>query len=165
MQCYLTAPTVPAAAGGTTHIPSGIRTIYNGTNWVCVTQVSAVTQPIGTTTSTSFVNALSGSPGTNPSVTLVTGTTALISIRSMVSNSATGAVIMGASVSGATTANASDDNSIYISQHTASQEHNFGTTFVISGLTAGTNTFTLAYRVTSGTGSYYQRAIIASGIA
>lgn len=163
--CYLTAPTVPAATGGATYIPTGVRTIYNGTVWVCVTQVGAYTQNAGSVTSTSYTPTLSGSPGTNPSVTLVTGTTALVHIRSLVVNNTTNATLMSVAVSGAGTVAPIDDNGLYISVHTANQEHVFGTTVIIGGLTAGTNTFTLNYRVTGGTGSYYARGITVQGIA
>lgn len=163
--CYLTAPTVPAATGAVTFIPSGIRTIYNGSVWVCVTPVGAYTTNLGTTTSTSFTTTLSGSPGTNPSVTVVTGTTALISLSADIFNSTTSAVIMSVSVSGAGVVAASDDFSVYLSAHAANSEHLFGSTHIISGLTAGANTFALSYRVGGGTGSYYLRRLVVTGIA
>lgn len=165
MTCYLTSPTVPAATGGTTYLPTGVRTIYNGSAWVCVTQVGAYTQNAGTVTSTSYTPTLSGSPGTNPSVTLVTGTTALVNIRSLLVNNGTNLSAMSVAVSGAGTVSASDDNCMYLNFHTANGEHTFGTTFIIGGLTAGTNTFTLNYRVSAGTGTYYARGIIVQGIA
>lgn len=165
MIAYLTAPTVPAATGNTTYVPTGVRTIYNGSVWVCVTQVGAYSVGTGTTTSTSYTATLSGSPGTNPSATLVTGTTALVHLRSMVENTGTGATLVSVAVSGAGTVAASDENSIYISAHTAAQQHTFGTTMIIGGLTAGTNTFTIQYRVNSGTGTYYARGVTVQGIA
>lgn len=163
--CYLTAPTIPTATGDVTQIPTGVRTIYNGSVWVCITPVAAYTENIGTTTSTSYTTTLSGSPGTNPSVTLVTGTTARISIRGDIYLNTTGGVFLSVSVSGATTRAASDAYGTYQVGHTVNQEHAFGTTFVFSNLTAGTNTFSLAYRVTTGTGSFYARQIIVDGIA
>ena len=164
MQVYLTAPTVPAATGGITYVPSGIISIYNGSAWVCITPVSAFASATGTTTSTSFTATLSGSPGTNASVTVSTGTTALIEIGSFTSCTTTGGVRTAFAVSGATTLAASDDFSIEHSSG-ASVGINMGSTMVISGLTAGTNTFTLNYNVGSGTGSFLRRRITARGIA
>lgn len=165
MMAYITAPTIPSGTGATVTIPTGIRTIYNGTNWVCITPISAYTTNLGTVTSTSYTTTLSGSPGTNPTVTLVTGTSARVSIRADIFNNTTSAVIMSVSVSGATTLTGNDAYSVYLSAHAASSEHAFGTTFILPGLTAGTNTFSICYRVNGGTGSYYAREIIVEGIA
>jgi hypothetical protein len=166
MVAYLTAPTVPAATGGTTSLPTGVRTIYNGTNWVCITPVSAFTADQGTTTSLTYTATLSGSPGTNPSVTLVTGTTALVSIRSLVDQNTVGSyAIVSVAVSGAGTVAASNNNSLYFSK-SSNASINAGTTFVITGLTAGTNTFTLQYKAdVSGTATFLARGIIVQGIA
>ena len=41
-QCYLTAPTVPAATGSITAVPTGVQVIYNGSVWVCTTPIAAV---------------------------------------------------------------------------------------------------------------------------
>lgn len=162
--CYLTAPTIPAATGSSTFVPTGIRTIYNGSVWVCVTQVGGFSNGTGTTTSTTFTSTLTGG-GTNASATLVTGTTALVHLRGMVENTGTGASIITVAVSGAGTVAGSEENAIYISAHTAAQQHVFGTTMILGGLTAGTNTFTIQYRVVSGTGTFYARGITVQGIA
>lgn len=157
---YLSAPTIPAATGNTTQLPSGILTTYNGSVWVCVTPVGAREPSGGNTTSTSFTTTLNA--GTNPTVTLVTGTTALISICSLLYNTATTDTYMSVSVSGATTLAASDSIAVYNSQNFGLVS---GRTFILAGLTAGTNTFSLSYRVTSGTGSYVWRTLAVNGIA
>lgn len=161
---YLTAPTVPAATGGTTAVPTGVTTIYNGSVWVCVTPVGAYTSNAGATTSTSYTTSLTGSPGTNPSVTLVTGTTALVSVSTMANNSGAGSSVLGVRVSGATSPQQDFEQQVgmYIS---ATLYFMFGRTAVITGLTAGTNTFTLIYRVGSNTGNYEARQITVQGIA
>jgi len=168
MVCYLTAPTVPAATGTTTMIPSGIRTVYNGSVWVCVTEVAATTPASGTTTSTSFTATLSGSPGTNPSVTLVTGTTAMIMVRAGLQNGTAGsAALCSVAVSGATTkAAALDDQGIAFRSATASNDAIIGSSVVMSGLTAGTNTFTLNYATSSAsTSTFVRRTLAVRGIA
>jgi hypothetical protein len=169
MQCYLTAPTVPAAvagASGTTAIPTGILTIYNGSAWVCITEVGAYTYNNGTRTgSTAIVSTLTGD-ATAVSVTISTGTTAMITwgadCYATVTSSAVRTYV---AVSGATTIAATDDfatafdsNSIRVTA-TRSQ--------VLSGLTAGINTFTLNYGITnsSAIGTWDSRYITVKGIA
>jgi hypothetical protein len=162
-RCYLTASTVATATGGITLIPSGIQTIYNGSAWVCVTPVASRTDSSGTTTSTSYTVSLSGSPGTNPSVTLSTGTTAIIHVALSMSISSTASTaITSVAVSGATTAAAADNNSLF---HNLTNAHYWSRIIVFSGLTAGTNTFTLNYRVSGNTGTFDNRQIMAYGIA
>jgi hypothetical protein len=163
-RAYLTAPTVPAATGASTFLPSGIQTIYNGSAWVCVTPVGAFTGATGTTTSTSFTATLSGTPGTNPSVTLLTGATAMVWLSGFFSNNGTGGSRIGFAVSGATTVASSDDLSI---EHAgvAGLGIHMGHVMIISGLTAGTNTFTMQYNVGAGTGTFLRRRIMAQGIA
>lgn len=162
MIAYLTAPTVPAATGDATAVPTGVRTIYNGTVWVCVTPIGANTTATGTTTSTSYTATLSGSPGTNPTVTIVTGTTALVSAYASGSNAGTNSSYMSVAVSGAGTVAASDSYGFFTG---ASATNRNGMTWIITGLTAGTNTFTLQYRVAGNTLTIANRTLVVEGIA
>lgn len=165
MMCYLTAPTVPTATGGSTMLPTGILTVYNGGTWVCVTPVGAYTSNGGSTTSTSYTTTLSGSPGTNPSVTLTTGTTALLMLSmSIVTSSGIAGAIGSVAVSGATTLAASD-NWMVVNGNTGSITS--ARTIILTGLTAGTNTFTIQYRNAGGgqTTSVAERTIVVNGIA
>ena len=163
-RAYVTASTVAAATGATTMVPTGIQTIYNGAAWVCVTDVGANTPAQGTTTSLSFTASLSGSPGTNPSVTVATGTTALVSVKSSSgTNNAGYTAFTGVAVSGATTKAATTDDCVMAYGNPTF--HQIGVTYVITGLTAGTNTFTIQYSVNSGTGTFQTRAIAVRGIA
>jgi hypothetical protein len=166
MSVYLTAPTIPAATGGDTFIPTGIVTIYNGSVWVCVTPVGALQTAGGTTTSGSYTATLAGSPGTNPSVTLVTGTTALLHVSSFLFNTTQGSgatAFVSAAVSGAGVVAAADKWGVNLGNNAIGR---IGATTIISGLTAGTNTFTLQYyRSVSGTGEFNNRSISVTGIA
>ena len=166
MHVYLTAPTVPAATGASTFIPTGVLTIYNGTalGWVCVTEVGAITTTNGTTTSGTYTATLSGSPGTNPSVTLVTGATALVTIGCSVSNSVPGnSSYCGVAATGGT--NVAAANASATATNISGTVRQFGL-FIISGLSAGTNTFTLQYMSDSGTtGTFGARSIMVKGIA
>jgi hypothetical protein len=163
MICYLTAPTVPAATGEFTYLPSGITTIYDGSVWVCVTPIGAFQSATGTSTSTSFTTSLSGSPGTNPSVTLVTGTTVMLHIVSSVENNgASSFSYLSLAVSGASTIAAADANGLF---KQGARNDTESSTRIIGGLTPGTNTFTLSYRVNGSTGSWSRRFISVQGIA
>jgi hypothetical protein len=166
MMAYLTAPTVPTATGETTMVPTGVVTVYNGSVWVCVTPVSAVNTLTGTTTSATYTATLSGSPGTNVSVTLVTGTTALVSIHcGMTPTTVAATNYASLAVSGAGTVAASDNTSVFFAQANINYLTAGAGTFSLSGLTAGTNTFTLQYRTGAGTASFFQRRITVQGVA
>ena len=162
LMAYLTAPTVPAATGDTTAVPTGVVTIYNGSAWVCTTVIGARTDATGTTTSATYTATLAGSPGTNPSVTLVTGTTALVMLSTgMFTSGGSGAISVA--VSGATTLAA---NTVYGMQTASANSSDYARTFVLTGLTAGTNTFTLQYNAAGGgTQSFLRRNLTVQGIA
>ena len=169
MRAYITASTVAAATGGSTAVPTGITTVYNGSAWVCTTPVSAYTSNAGTYTgSLAYTATLGGTPGTNPSVTLATGTTALVSIAALCSNNAiAGGAIVSVAVSGATTLAASNDYAVNYDNSTASYLITLAQTMVITGLTAGTNTFTLNYSLNNAanTATFQRRRITVQGIA
>lgn len=114
----------------------------------------ANTQGSSTTASTGYGNL---ADGVTTSVTLGTGNRALVSIYANLSNSAAGnRTWMAYAVSGATTIAANDTFSI---NHSSSGGMRWGASFLVTGLTVGTNTFTLQYRVTAGTGTYSVRRI------
>lgn len=162
-RAYITGSTVAAATGLVTAVPTGIQTIYNGAAWVCVTPVSANTVTTGTITNQTAYTATLASGGTNPSVTIATGTTALISHNTGILTSVLGQFAgMSVAVSGATTLAASDDW-IVATQNVS--EYVGGRTIVLTGLTAGTNTFTLQYRNGTATGSFFRRYLTVQGIA
>ena len=165
MHAYITASTVAAATGTTTAVPTGVQTIYNGTNWVCVTPVAARSETAATTTTTPYVTTLTGD-ATAISVTLVTGTTAKIELFATVGNSTLGAVNhLAFSVSGATTVAANQNTGAYANEPVAAYALGLGRTIVLTGLTAGTNTFTLSYGTSAGTLTYVSRTLTVQGIA
>lgn len=109
---------------------------------------------------------LSGSPGTNPAVTILTGATALVTIKCNLTFAATQTIEVDVAVSGATTIAAGtvaqqgiyQQSSILLNnQHTA--------TFVVSGLTAGVNVFTLNYQNNVTASTYSNRRLTVQGIA
>jgi hypothetical protein len=164
---YLTAPTVPSASGDSyAATPTGVQTIYNGSVWVCVTPVSATTNTSGTTTSTSYTPTLT-SGGTNPAVTIVTGTSALVQFHAKLQHdTALRSVFVSFAVSGATTLAAADLIAATNDQFNAAWGASVSRSFVVTGLTSGTNTFTMNYRgVTSGTLTASLRSITVQGVA
>jgi hypothetical protein len=161
MRAYLTAPTVPAATGANTFVPTGITTIYNGTSWVCITPVSATTATLGTTSSLTFTPTLSGG-GTNVSVTLTTGTRALVMVGAATSNTPAATHNMGVAVSGATTIAAVSTEGTYSDFSGFVRQSD---QYVITGLTPGTNTFTAQYITATGTASFAFRHLTVVGIA
>ena len=134
MTAYLTAPTVPAATGTTTSVPTGVITIYNGAVWVCITPVGTSSSGTSGNFTTSYADITISAAVS--SVTLVTGTTALVSYAGRINGNANFAALSVKSGTVAATDNWSAFNQVaaYVT---------VGRTFVLSGLTAGTNTFTL----------------------
>lgn len=116
----------------------------------------------GTTTSTSFTATLSGTPGTNPSVTVDIGDNglALVILTANIANStANTAVRMGFAMSGANTVAASDAACMQHADPTASSPEQGSWGKLFTGLTPGSTTFTLQYRVSAGTGTFLNRSI------
>ena len=169
MRAYLTAPTVPAATGTTTAIPTGVTTIYNGSVWVCTTPVGANSNTSGTTNNAGFVTTLTGD-ATAISATLVTGTTVLLSIYVFGSNNGAGGLLnYGAtySVSGATTVAAVFADGARHSISGGAAGTHASVTRIVTGLTAGTNTFTLNYTAqnAASVSTYTERRLVVQGIA
>ena len=109
-----------------------------------------------TTASTSYTNlATSG-----PSVTVTTGTRALISIGAEMSNSGAGArAFVAVDISGATTVSAADLTAFIYESSVADDEIQASMTYVYETLSAGSNVFKAEYRVSGGTGSFANRGL------
>lgn len=126
--------------------------VHNGSQWVRITPDSAAVDTQQTTTSTSYTDLST----VGPAVTVVTGTSALVTVCAQIKNSGADVSYMGVAVSGASTVAAGDTRAAEVvgtSTHTPSM------TFKMTGLTAGSNTFTAKYRVVSGTGTFANRNI------
>lgn len=169
-RAYITGSTIAAASVGGA-VPTGIQTIHNGSstpsyaaNWVCVTPVGAFNAAGGTRAASAFSATLAGTPGTNPTVTLTTGTTALVSTSAIFYTANDGySAQMSVAVSGASTIAASTD---WYSFNALTRNIRIGQTVIIPGLTAGTNTFELQYAGdAASTGTFSSRRIIVQGIA
>jgi len=160
MIVYLTAPTVPAATGATNAVPTGIQTIYNGTVWVCVTSLGAFSNTSANSSSASYVTTLS-SDSTAVSVSLVTGTTARIDMTATVVNGTANPSRLSVQLNAV---GATDANGVLVSVP-ASTYVGLGRSYIITGLTAGTNKFTLAYKCGGGLNNWITRNLIVTGVA
>jgi len=111
-----------------------------------------------TTTSTTYADLAT----TGPAVTITTGAIALVflTVRKMNNNTGSQETFMSFAVSGASTVSAADTSSINLVTSTGSlPQGGFSGAFLVTGLTAGSNTFTAKYRVDGGTGSFQNRTI------
>ena len=159
MSVYLTAPTIPATSGASTSIlPSGAMTIYNGSVWVCRTAVSAQqTANSSSITSATYTNALwSAAPLT---VTTVTGTTALIHLNARIAAAGNYYFV------GVKSATVAAQDAQALTMAIATQTSSGTSTFVMYGLTAGTNTFTVQMRSNTGAFTIDQVNLTVQGIA
>lgn len=109
------------------------------------------------TTSTSFANLAT----VGPTVTVTTGTRAIVIICGNLGNSVADAIsAMGVTISGATTLAASDSDSMIFQASTTNDALQAAYYNVYNGLTPGSNTFTMKYRVSSGTGAFGRRRLV-----
>lgn len=110
-----------------------------------------------TTTSTSFTDLTT----VGPTVTVTTGTTALVVMTARLSiASVNQAALMGFAVSGATTIAAADASTIYVdSRGAADQTVQMSAIYQVT-LTAGSNVFTAKYRSTTGTATFVNRTLM-----
>jgi hypothetical protein len=125
-----------------------------------VTERVPDTDAIGTseaTASTTYVNLAT----TGPTVTITTGTRALVILGCSASNNiATNAGRMTIDLSGATTSAASDTNSFMISSGNASDAYQGGWVTLYDPINAGSNVFQAKYRaVTAGSASFSNRVV------
>lgn len=126
---------------------------------------TAVVNTMQTTTSTSYTNLST----VGPQVTVTTGTAALVLYSAgMANTSADTQMAVSVAVSGATTVAESDTWAIITDgvaawgnpNEPADQHNRRGCVKLFTGLTAGSNTFTMKYKVSGGTGRFRYRELI-----
>lgn len=150
--------TAPGKA--TAGVADGSYFVKSGTNSIVDRQVGvAEVDTSQTTTSTSFTDLATA----GPTVTVTTGTRALVIITANLTNNTDSAyAIMGVTISGASSVSASDANSLSFRQSATGggpQDPQMSWSKIYTGLTAGSNTFTSKYRVTAGTGTFQRRRL------
>lgn len=113
-----------------------------------------------TTTSTTLVDLAT----VGPSVTITIGANglALISLYAWASNNTAGSFsMMGFAASGANTFSATQTETLLIRSYNNNGATGASATFLLTGLTPGTTTFTAKYRVGTGTGTFEYRKLVA----
>lgn len=155
---------------------SGNGTIYGmtitggtiGTNALANTSVTASKLSTGaaanntatgnsTTASTSYVATLADAVTTSVTVTIGANGLALVIISAYIFNTATATNFLSFSVTGANTIAASDNNGAQMKMN--SSDSTYGAPILLTGLTAGSTTFTLNYRTTAGTATFGVRRL------
>jgi hypothetical protein len=110
-----------------------------------------------TTTSTSYTDLTTVGPA--PAAT--TGTAAMVFFSAQMSNSgANNQCRISVAVSGATTISANDEWSALVDGVGAGELNRFGGFKLFTTLTSGSNTFTMKYKVSAGTGTFVNRHAI-----
>ena len=134
---------------------------YNGTAWVTTTPVSASDTTTRTTSATSYTT-LTGAP----TVTLSTGTKALITVTAELASSIAGYTRAGVLVSGASTiaAAATKSATAYFNASTVGNNISVSYTYMETGLTAGSNTFTMQIIAAGATLSVINKSLTVVGI-
>ena len=159
MQVYLTAPTEPSATGMTI---TGIRQIYDGAAWTTVSLLSGLITTDEACTSATYADLAT----VGPVVTIRTGTTALVTVSATINTTAANrGGTMSFAVSGASTIAAVDATGVFVYSSGTDLYLAGSRTFLLTGLTAGLNTFTAKYKQQGGTVGILRRSLSITGAA
>ncbi len=165
------ASTVTAGAGVTINSTSGLELaqyqsgtlvalsassfLFFESDGGSITTATATVATSQSTASTSYTDLATA----GPAVTLTTGTKVLVFTNTEVSTAPGRYVFADFAISGATTRSASDDTCIKMGTDVDSMQSRNGVANLIT-VTAGSNTFTMKYRVNAGTNSFINRSIV-----
>ncbi len=144
-----TAPGI-ATTGGRLIVTDGANSIAERD------QQRAIVSTQETTSSASYTDLATA----GPAVTLTTGTEALASVSAQIRHTSTpGLAFVAIDITGATTASPSDGLALaYLGTDTTGRVQ-MSSVYLVTGLTAGSNTFTLKYKTASGTTRFSNRVI------
>lgn len=124
---------------------TGLMRIYTQSQWIQITPGSTRILTSEACNSVTYTNLAT----VGPQVTLITGTSVLVNIAFQ-GNSTVNTFLLGApAVSGATTIAAIDDNCVVQLARSDGFTVAAAGEYILTGLTPGTNTFTLQYRASS----------------
>ena len=153
--------TLPGAAGtvALTASPTLSSPTFTGTVSWAASVLPASPGSVATSQSTSSTT-YADLATTGPAVTVTTGTKALVLFGAYMYGSSTNSVYCSVAVSGATTTAASDSWAIVHDSATANYGGTRFSAYMFTGLTAGSNTFTMKYRTTSSTATFSTRYIV-----
>jgi hypothetical protein len=137
---------------------SNVVQYYDGAAWATVGPIQVSTATVATsqtTTSTTFTDLATA----GPAVTVTTGTSALVIMTAQLLSTSGNDALESFAVSGATTTAAADSSALGVISGTGFVGVQ-ASWFQVATLTAGSNTFTMKYRVkTSGTTTAAYRTI------
>jgi hypothetical protein len=120
---------------------------------------SALVSTSQTTTSSSYTDLTTVGPSLTVNVS--SSGTALVMLTAQLSNSNANRICyMGFAVSGASTVAASDAQSVSLTSASANATAQVTATYLVTGLTPGSNTFTAKYRRTNNTCTFVNRSIV-----
>jgi hypothetical protein len=145
----LVTPAALATAAGRIFVSTGANAIAER---VIDSATVATSQ---TTASTTYADLATA----GPSVTVTTGTQALVFVTCQLSNNSgvNQRALAAVAVSGATTYAANDVDAIRYQVFGSNADHRGTSAVLFKALTAGSNTFKMQYRVDGGTGSFSNR--------
>ena len=165
------ATTVTAGAGVTINSTSGLELAqYQSGTLIALSassflffesdggSITTATATVATSQTTSSVTYTDLATA-GPAVTLTTGTKVLVFTNTEVSTASGRYVFADFAISGATTRAASDDTCIKMGTDADAMQTRNGVANLMT-VTAGSNTFTMKYRVNAGTNSFINRSII-----
>lgn len=113
-----------------------------------------------TTASTTYTDLAT----VGPAITMATGTSAIVMWMVEMSNNTAGATCRASvAVTGATSDPAADSRSLKYESSAAADVARISGVHRFSSLTAGTNTFTVQYVVSAGTGTFLNRVLVVIG--
>ena len=143
---------------------SNVVQYYDGSSWATLgptsAAISAADSAAVNTNQTTTSGTYTDLATVGPAVTLTTGTEALVFIGAMQRNDGGNGNYTGVAVSGASTIAAADADALYMYLDLSEQRAGGAYVAKITGLTPGSNTFTLKYRVQGNTGYWYHRSIM-----
>lgn len=140
---------------------TGVRYVFCTGAAVTFGRDGADVLTLESTTSTAYTDLTTA----GPSVTLVTGTSAIVCLTCEITKTTAGnSGFMSFAVSGASSIAASDNTSASATIAVANTPGTGARVQVVPGLTAGPNIFTSKYRVDGGTLSFFRRSMVVFGM-
>jgi len=114
-----------------------------------------------TTTSTTYTDLAT----VGPAITMTTATKAIVFLYCAAEvNSAGGNPVSNFEVTGATTRSPTDTEGLSVESATIGGNNRASAVIIVTGLTAGSNTFRMKYKTTTGTATFQDRRIMVMGL-